>query len=178
MRCTDRRGPAQTTLSDVAAELSVTRQTVYRYFPGTDELFRSVAQVQVETFIDELTAHLRWRTDPSDWVVEALATAIERLPGERYLTLLLDAGRPGPFTQGMTSAAGIRMSRVVLERSAVDWRGAGFSDRDVDELVELMVRVLQSMVIDPPTPPRSGAELRRYLSRWVGPAVAAVLIGS
>jgi AcrR family transcriptional regulator len=70
MRCIDRRGPTVTTLSDVAAELSVTRQTVYRYFPGTDELFLAVGQVAVATFIDELTAHLRWRTEPDDWVVE------------------------------------------------------------------------------------------------------------
>ena len=99
MRCIDRRGPIETTLSDVATELSVTRQTVYRYFRGTDELFTAVGQVAVETFIDDLTAHLRWRTDPADWVVEALATAIERLPDEPYLTLLLAAGRPGSVHQ-------------------------------------------------------------------------------
>jgi len=173
MRCVDRRGPAVTTLADVAAELSVTRQTVYRYFPGTDELFTAVGQVAVEAYIDDLVAHLRWRTEPADWVVEALASAIERLPDHPYLTLLLVAGRPGAFSRGMTSGTGIRISRTLLERSRVDWSGAGFSDVDVDELVELMLRVLQSMVIDPPDPPRSGAVLRRYLERWIAPAIVA-----
>ena len=31
--------------------------------------------------------------------------------------------------------------------------------------------MIQSMVIAPPEPPRSSAELRAYLRRWVGPAV-------
>jgi AcrR family transcriptional regulator len=174
MRCIDRRGPVDTTLSDVATELSVTRQTVYRYFPGTDELFTAVGQVAVEAYIDELAAHLRWRTDPADWVVEALASAIERLPDHPYLTLLLVAGRPGAFSKGMTTGTGIRISRTLLERSHVDWRGAGYVDGDVDELVEVMLRMLQSIVIDPPQPLRTGAALRRFLERWVAPAVAAV----
>jgi AcrR family transcriptional regulator len=174
MRCVDRRGPADTTLSDVAVELSVTRQTVYRYFPGTDELFTAVAQVAVEAYIDELAAHLRWRTDPADWVVEALASAIERLPDHPYLTLLLVAGRPGAFSRGMTSGTGIRMSRALLERSNVDWHNVGYSDGDIDELVEVMLRMLQSIVIDPPHPLRSGAALRRFLRRWVAPAVTGV----
>lgn len=177
MRCIDRNGPTNTTLADVAAELSVIRQTIYRYFPGTDQLFLAVGQVAVETFFDELTVHLRWRTEPADWVVEALATAIERLPDEPYLTLLLVAGGPGPFTRGMTSPAGLRISRTLLDRSSVDWVAAGFDDKEVDELVEHMLRVLQSMVIDPPHPPRTGADLRRYLRRWIAPAVVPAEIG-
>lgn len=178
MRCIDRRGPTQTTLSDVAAELSVIRQTVYRYFPSTNELFTAVARVANETFIDELTAHLRWRTEPADWVVEALASAIERLPHERYLTLLLAAGQPELFVHGMTSKQAMHMSRRLLERSFVDWTGAGFSADELGELVELMVRLLQSMVIDPPHPPREGPALRRFLRRWVAPAVASMSVAA
>ena len=41
-----------------------------------------------------------------------------------------------------------------------------------NELVELMLRTLQSFIVDPGTPPRSARQLRRYLHRWIGPAVA------
>ena len=41
------------------------------------------------------------------------------------------------------------------------------------QLVEQMLRSLQSFLVDPGAPPRSGADLRRYLHRWVGPAVTA-----
>ena len=35
------------------------------------------------------------------------------------------------------------------------------------------LRVLQSLVLDPGTPPRSGPALRDFLRRWVGPAIAS-----
>jgi hypothetical protein len=34
------------------------------------------------------------------------------------------------------------------------------------------LRVLHSFLADPGRPPRSGADLRRYLTRWIGPAIA------
>lgn len=170
MRCVDRRGP-KTTLADVAAELSVIRQTVYRYFPGTDQLFAAVGLVAVEKFVDDLAEHLQPLTDPADWVVEALATVIERLPDERHLTLLLAAGRTAPFAQTMTSDASRRVNRSLLNRSSVDWGAAGLGDDEIDGLLEVMVRLVQSMVVDPPDPPRAGPELRRFLRRWVAPAV-------
>lgn len=178
IRCIDRSGPEQTTLSDVAAELSVIRQTVYRYFPSTDHLFAAVGRVAVATFIDELTVDLWWRTDPADWVVEAVALAIERLPNERYLTLLQAAGRTESFARGMTSKAGVRMSRTLLERSQVDWAGAGFDDDELDGLVELMLRLLQSIVLNPPAVGRDGDELRRFLRRWVAPSVVPAAVTS
>lgn len=170
MRCIDRRG-AKTTLADVAAELSVIRQTVYRYFRGTEELFVAVGRTAVQTFVDDLTEHLEGQTDPEKWVVEALATAIERLPHEHHLTVLVAAGRVESFTRGMTSPTSVRLNRTLLERSSVDWAGAGFGDDDLDELLELMLRLLQSMFLDPPSPPRTGRELRDFLRRWVAPAV-------
>jgi hypothetical protein len=45
--------------------------------------------------------------------------------------------------------------------------------RTIDELVEFLLRIIQSVVIAPHDPPRSGAELRAYLHRWIGPALAA-----
>ena len=35
LRLVDRRGAAQTTVSDIADALGITRRTVYRYFAGT-----------------------------------------------------------------------------------------------------------------------------------------------
>ncbi len=171
MRCVDADGPADFSLAKVAAELGVIRQTVYRYYPSVDDLFAAVGQHAVESFLVELTAHLRRRTEPADWVVEALATAIERVPDRSYLTLLLDIGHTEPFTVGVTSSGAMAIGRDLAARSNVDWAGRGYRARDLDELIELMLRVLQSMVISPPEPPRSQRALRAYLRRWVAPAL-------
>ena len=171
MCCVDRDGPGEFSLSDVAAELGVIRQTVYRYFSSTDDLFSAVGVEAVKGFIDELVAHLRRRADPADWAIEALATTIERLPDRPYLTLLLATGRSEPFTRGVTSGAAVAVGREIFDRSPVDWAAAGYSRRDVDELIELMLRLIQSMTVDPPTPDRTPKELRRFLRRWIAPAL-------
>jgi AcrR family transcriptional regulator len=163
----DRTGPAEFAISDVATELGVTRPTVYRYFQGTDELFQAVGQHAVEGFIDELEEHLRLITDPSDWIIEALATTIERVPRRPYLTLLLAAGRPEPFARGTTSPTAMGVGREVFKRARIDWIAAGYTSRDIDEVVELMLRLTQSMVVDPPDPPRSPKQLRTHLQRWL-----------
>jgi hypothetical protein len=59
----------------------------------------------------------------------------------------------------------------MVRRFDVDWTGLGFSDTDLDELAEHLLRIIQSFVIDPGRPPRQGTELRDYLRRWVGSAV-------
>jgi hypothetical protein len=78
----------------------------------------------------------------------------------------------------MTTPEGMTIARTLLDRSPVDWAGQGFSTRDLDGLVEVMVRMLQSMVVDPPHPPRDAAALRRFLRRWVAPAVASTSVPS
>jgi AcrR family transcriptional regulator len=173
MRCVDRSGPAEFTLSDVATELGVIRQTVYRYFASSDELFSALGKETVASFVDELTCHLRPIDRPADWVVEALASVIERLPSKRYLTLLLAAGRTERFSHGVTSRVSMELVGDLFTRSSVDWAAAGFTERELAELSELLLRLLQSMTIDPPDPPRTGPELRRYLARWIAPAITA-----
>jgi AcrR family transcriptional regulator len=172
MRCVDRYGPGKTGLSDVAHELGVTRQTVYRYFAGTDDLLAAVARSAADSYLDGLAQHLAHLTDPVEVVVEALAFTIERLPDERYLGVLLTPGRSGRFFAGVTSPEAVEFARSLLERTAVDWAKAGYDHADLDELGEFTLRMLQSLVLDPGTPPRSGAALRGFLRRWAGPAIA------
>jgi AcrR family transcriptional regulator len=49
LRSIERRGHAQTTVSDIADVLGVTRRTIYRYFATTGELFAAVADIAVSS---------------------------------------------------------------------------------------------------------------------------------
>jgi hypothetical protein len=40
-------------------------------------------------------------------------------------------------------------------------------------LVEFMLRLFQSLVIDPGRPPHKAKELRAFLRRWVAPAISS-----
>ncbi|HEX9030407.1 MAG TPA: TetR/AcrR family transcriptional regulator [Streptosporangiaceae bacterium] len=170
-RCFDEKG-ADTGIADVARALGVTRQTIYRYFPSTEDLLVGAAVGAASDFLDRLAAHVAPFTDPGAAVVEAIAYTLERLPSEPYLSLLLASRRTSTFAVGVTSATAMALGRSILERFPVDWPGAGFADDSLTDLVEYLLRTIQSFVLDPGHPPRTGDELRRYLDRWIAPSVA------
>lgn len=158
-------------ISDVAKDVGVTRQTVYRYFASTEALLIATAVAEVDPFLDGLADHLRSIRDPADAVVEGIAHTLERLPEERYMNLLLAPGKASAFSAGVTSDMARMFGRSIVERFDVDWSSAGFPGDELDHLVEYMLRILQSLVIDPGRPPRVGEELRAFLRRWVAPAI-------
>jgi AcrR family transcriptional regulator len=159
-------------ISDVAKDVGVTRQTVYRYFPSTEALLYATALSENGPFLDSLTRHVRTIHDPAEAVVEGIAHTLERLPHERYLGLLLTPGKASAFSAGVTSDVAMSFGRSLLQRFEVDWGSVGIADGDLDGLVEFMLRVFQSLVIDPGRPPHRGRELRAFLRRWVAPAIA------
>jgi AcrR family transcriptional regulator len=167
----DARG-ADISIADVARTLGVTRQTVYRYFPSTDALLVAAAVHATDDFQQRLAAHLRGVTDPVDAVTEAIATALEWLPKDKHIGLLITPGA-NPHTQSVTSDIALHFANSMLRQFDVDWASLGFADADLDELAEHLLRIIQSFVVDPGRPPRRGVELRDYLRRWVGSALTA-----
>ena len=67
------------------------------------------------------------------------------------------AGSPDSFLRAFTSDTSLGLGRKVLERSDVDWIAAGYDGEARDALVEYMVRVVQSLFVDPLDPSRSSA---------------------
>ena len=112
--------------------------------------------------------------DVAEQLVEVVAYIIERLPREPQLTLLLANDRSNSLSRNMLGPGVIARCRTILQHTHIKWADLGYDDHTIDELVEFLLRTIQSMVIAPPEPPRSGADLRAYLHRWIGPALAQV----
>jgi AcrR family transcriptional regulator len=165
-----------TTTSDVAALLGVTRQTVYRYYPTTDELLNAaamdaVAELQAD-LVKHVTRHLaETGGDAGDAVVEVVAYVYEHLRDDPALNRLIAPGRISTTLAGLTAPDAIALGRSLLAGFPVDWAAAGLDLSAQRELVEHLLRTLQSLVMDPGRPERSRAELRAYLRRWIAPAV-------
>lgn len=164
--------------SEVAELLGVTRQTVYRYFATTDDLLNAAAMDAVAELtghlVDHVTAHLaRTGGDAGDAVVEVVAYVYEHLRDDPALSRLIAPGRISTTLAGMTAPDAIALGRSLLSGFPVDWDAAGFDAAAQRELVEHLLRTLQSLVIDPGHPARSPEQLRAYLARWVAPAVRA-----
>jgi AcrR family transcriptional regulator len=170
-RAIDERG-ADISIADVARTLGVTRQTVYRYFPSTEALLVEAAVHAAADFLERLATHLQGITDPVEAVAEAIATALEWLPKDKHIGLLVTPGRADAHSESVTSDVAQQFANAMLRRFDVDWTGLSYTDHELDELAEHLLRIIQSFVVDPGRPPRTGEDLRAYLRRWVGGAVA------
>ena len=79
----------------------------------------------------------------------------------------LDAGGASPAHRDFC--------RAFLHSFDLDWEAHGFDAAHLDELVEHMLRLIQSLVLDPGEPPRLGASLVSYLELWLRPGVEAIV---
>lgn len=163
-------GPA-IRLADVARKLGVTRQTVYRYFPNADALLIASAMRAVDGFIDQVAEHVRGLNDPVTAVVECVSFAVENLVGDPQLESLLTRRQEGEDVISLTADTAIAFCLSVFHRLDVDWKLHGFDDTALGELAEMTLRSVQSLLTDPGQRQRDGIALRRFVARWLGPAI-------
>jgi AcrR family transcriptional regulator len=171
-RCVERFGSSKTRLADVANELGVTRQTVYRYFPSVSEMLAAVAAAGAGEFLDRMADDLSFVSTPEEAVTETVVYCLRTIPGEPALGLLLRADESELFTRGATSSQAIALGAGMLRRFRVDWASRGLDDGDMESLAEVVVRLFLSFLQYPADPPRSDDELRVFLRTWIAPALA------
>ena len=171
--CVEKFGPAKTTLSDVANELGVTRQTVYRYYANLAELLGAVAQAGLEEFVDRMQRHLATFSTPADVAIEAIVFAVQAIPRERHIGALFQAGETEVFSRDVTSSMAVEVGAGILRGVPVDWSEIGVADDELEGLAEILMRLFVSFLQYPADPPRSEDELRALVRRWLGPALEA-----
>ena len=170
-RCIARMGVPKTTLSDVAAEVGVTRQTVYRYFPSLTDLLTAVAETGAADFVARMEAHLASAETPLDVFTESMLFSLREIPKDPRIGILLEADDQSLFGHGVTSAVGVELGSRILRNLSLDWSAFGISDDELDDLAELMMRLMVSLLEHPPATPRSPDELRAFVGRWLQPAL-------
>jgi AcrR family transcriptional regulator len=158
-------------IADVARALGVTRQTVYRYFPSAESLLIVSAMRSANGFLDQFAAHLGELTEPAEAIVEGVAFAVEQLEGDRQMEHLLTIRTQDGSTAMLTSDTAMTFGRSMLHQLNVDWEKHGYDEAGLDELAEIGLRTLHSLLSDPGQPARDGIELRRFVARWMGPAI-------
>ncbi|MFI9452003.1 TetR family transcriptional regulator [Amycolatopsis sp. WAC 01375] len=172
--CIDRVGLAKTSLSDVAAEAGVTRQTVYRYFPSLADILSAVALDRVEEFAGRMERHLASFGSAAEVAVESVVFGVRAVPDEPYLGLLLKAGEADVFTVAVTSSQSFSLGARILRNVPVDWAAVGVTtDEDFEGLAEMLMRLFLSFLQYPSTPAHTDEQLRALVRRWIGPALTA-----
>ncbi len=169
--CVKQFGSAKTTLSDVAAELGVTRQTVYRHYSSRTELLSAVAQAGLDDFVERMERHLATFTTPAEAAIESIVFAVRAIPQERYIGALFQAGETDIFSRSVTSAMAVSVGAQILSRTPVDWSAVGVNEEELEGLAEILMRLFVSFLQYPAALPRSEDELRALVGRWLGPAL-------
>ncbi|WP_305092677.1 TetR/AcrR family transcriptional regulator [Prescottella sp. R16] len=158
-------------IAEVAESLGVIRQTVYRYFPSADALMRASAIASVDAFLDRLTAHVRGLHDPTEAVIEAVIFTLDDVRRTPHLGIMLSGDHS--HTEGIASDEAQVFGMTMIRRFDVDWGRHGWDEPALQGLVEHQLRIMQSFFVSPGNPPRTDDELRRYLHRWLAPAITA-----
>ena len=171
--CVERLGSTKTTVSEVAAELGVTRQTVYRYYPSHAELLAAVAQAGLDDFVERMVTHLSTFDTPADVAIESIVYAVQAIPEEPNIGLLFQAGETETFSRGVISSMALSVGADILRRIPVDWSDIGVEDKELEGLAEILMRLFDSFLQYPGDPPKSADEVRALARRWLGPALQA-----
>ena len=166
--CVEQFGLAKASLSDVAEAAGVTRQTVYRYFENADDLFRSAAVLASGGFHERLRQRVLTRNTLAERMVETLVLAIDEIPKDPHLSALVRSG------EHFSVSSALHLFFVQEEMMALAEGELNLSDRERDELSEILLRLLHSFLSDPGEA-RTGDELRAFLYRWLVPMIDQAL---
>ena len=167
-RCIERGGLAGTSIAAIAAEAEVSRQTVYRYFSGRDELVKRAMFASAEALQDRIINQVALLTDPADAIVETLVSALAGIRENGVLRAIWDPDSPsGTVAEIFTHPTGIAWARRANARAI---ERAGWDDDSADSAMEFMMRVALSLLISG-LPERNDDELRAFLYRHLVPGM-------
>ncbi len=162
--CIERFGLSKVNLSDVASAAGVTRQTVYRYFENSDELFNAAAVLASGGLLERVRQRVHRREGLAERIVETLVVAIHEIPKDVHLSALVRSGDP------LEVSSALRLGFAQDEMVELAEGGSNLDPSDRDELAEILLRLLRSF-LDDPGPERNEDELRTFLSRWLVPVI-------
>ena len=173
--CFERHGVEKTTVETIAAAAGMSRATVYRHFSGgKDEVIREVIVRDVGVFLADLEQRLQGRVSAADALVDCIMGAVAYVRGRPRLALLFApdfAGQTGTITGGDEALAELVTAYVRPHFDSARADGQIREGVDVADAVELVLRIVFSLITVPGPRTRTDAETRRFLRTCVVPAL-------
>ena len=168
-RCIVRRGNTQFRVGEVADEAGVSRSTVYRYFPGRDDVLLGLILMRVDNALGQLVRSLRNPDDPVRSVPEMVLARVESVDGDPLNEALFAAESTSVATaleKGSEPIVELQLRHYgpLLDR----WKAAGRLHADLDP--RSVVQWLQSTTIFLLAPSwryRAVADKRQFVEQFV-----------
>ncbi len=167
-RCIEQFGPERVTLGDVAEEAGVTRPTVYRYFDTGEDLLRAAFVVATGGILERTVTHARSFAEAGERLVEGFVYLWREIPADPHLGPIFTRGEEGRRARSnLFSELSLEVGSRLLRSLSDDW--GGLKAEELDEFLEILIRLLDSFLLEPGPQPRDEDELRAFLRRWVLP---------
>lgn len=163
-----RRG-ARVSFADVARTSGVARQTIYAYFPDRDSLVNAAIEHAALRLTREVAETIAPIESASDALVEALIAfylAARRDPAIAQVVAM--TLHPRTANRGTIPSDAMRMVRSFIRPKL----GASHPDGELDEVAEVFLRYLLSVLSYSSTATETVDSLRAFLQRRMVPALA------
>lgn len=162
-----RRG-ARVSFADVARSSGIARQTIYAYFPDRDSLTNAAVDFAAIQLTRDVAAKTESFESPTDALVEALIAfylAAQNDPAVgQVVTMTL---HPRTAHRGTIPSEAMRLVRTFVRSRLTTAR----SDTELDEVAEVFLRYLLSVLAYSSTSTETVEALRRFLYRRMVPAL-------
>lgn len=173
-RCYLADGISATGMKEVAASAGVARSTLYRYFPGRDDLLVATIKLEMESLNRKILRKLGHFHRPEDIVVEGLIVAIKEVPRQPLLRAVFASEQDSRARRVVWSSdVIIRFGEELMDHVVRPARDAGLLQDAVrpEVLVEWVYRLLLSFLTLPSNWIKSDAQLRTTLHALLVPVL-------
>jgi AcrR family transcriptional regulator len=131
------QGPEALTLSALAAQVGLSRPSLYEYFRSRDDLVAAMVEDELPRWITELEAEIHRHADPADRITAFVRTQLRMLADGRHSALVVLAGHAlGPAAQERIMAEHSRLFAPLV---------TALTNLGVDQ-PELRARLIQGIV--------------------------------
>ncbi len=168
-RCIVHRGNTQFRMGEVADEAGVSRSTVYRYFPGRDDVLLGLILARVDRALGELVRSLAAPDDPERSVPEMVLARVDSVDGDPLNEALFAAESTAVATALEKGSEPIvetllRHYAPLLER----WKSAGRIHPDLDpRSVVQWLHATTLFLLAPSWRYRPAADKREFIEQFV-----------
>lgn len=173
-RCYLAEGISATGMKEVAASAGIARSTLYRYFPGRDDLLVATIKEEMVEVNARIRSKLAAFSSPADQVVEGLIVAIKEVPRRPLLRVVFASGEDSR-ARGVIWGSDVIVSfgEELMDHVISPARDAGLLQDAVppEVLVEWVYRLLLSFLTLPSNWVRSDAQLRATLHALLVPVL-------
>jgi AcrR family transcriptional regulator len=173
-RCYLALGISATGMQDVAESAGVARSTVYRYFPGRDDLLVATIKGEMEQLNARIRKKLAKFPDPADQLVEGMIVAIKEVPRRPLLRAVFASEEDSRARQAIwRSDVIVRFGEELMDHVIRPAQSAGLLQDAVppEVLVEWVYRLLLSFLTLPSNWIRTDAQLRATLRALLVPVL-------